>query len=407
MGDIQYSLMADLQSNSPYVIGEHCQLRSYHSATAVGDRIFLFGGVRDGRLLNDVHIFDTATGKWVSPKILGTPPAPRCGHSSSLLAKDRILILGGNTDTHDSVWILEVDTPYVRSQRQIIGMEVVAWSKGVVANTPRPVVICGPSGVGKGTLICKLMRDFPNSFGFSVSHTTRLPREKEKDGVHYHFTKRNVMEMEVQEGKFLESANVHGNLYGTSITAVEAIADAGKKCILDIDVQGAKSVKSSSLDALFIFIVPPSFEELERRLRGRGTETEEQIQKRLRNAKMELAEGSDTSLFDHILVNNDLEKCYAELKKLLCDPMQNGPKQPSLPELMSRSGHSALVIDGKVYICGGTTSVGQAMNASILVLDASKLIGGAPGRTQGFRCFEMEPMPDSGWFEDKSTALFN
>ena len=98
----------------------------------------------------------------------------------------------------------------------------------MVSEPPQPVVICGPSGVGKGTLIGKLMKDFPDKFGFSVSHTTRNPRVKEIDGVHYHFASRAVMAQEIEDGKFLESAEVHGNLYGTSWAAVEAVADAGK-----------------------------------------------------------------------------------------------------------------------------------------------------------------------------------
>jgi hypothetical protein len=123
---------------------------------------------------------------------------------------------------------LQVNTAFVRSQSELLNMEVVAWSKGVTGKAPRPVVICGPSGVGKGTLIGKLMKDFPDSFGFSVSHTTRRPREKEQDGVHYHFTKRPTMEKEISERKFLESADVHGNLYGTSWAAVDAVTSSGK-----------------------------------------------------------------------------------------------------------------------------------------------------------------------------------
>ncbi|XP_024374563.1 uncharacterized protein [Physcomitrium patens] len=188
-----------------------------------------------------------------------------------------------------------------------------------VSESPRPVVICGPSGVGKGTLIGRLMKDFPDKFGFSVSHTTRAPRAKEIDGVHYHFTTRPVMEQEIKEGKFLESAEVHGNLYGTSWAAVEAVADAGKICILDIDVQGAQAVRNSGLKATYIFIKPPApeEEELEKRLRGRDTETEEQIQKRLKNAKKELERAKDPTLFDYILVNAELDQAYEELKALL------------------------------------------------------------------------------------------
>jgi guanylate kinase len=189
----------------------------------------------------------------------------------------------------------------------------------MVAEPPRPVVICGPSGVGKGTLIAKLMNEFPDMFGFSVSHTTRNPRVREIDGVHYHFASRAVMAQEIKEGKFLESAEVHGNLYGTSWAAVEAVADAGKICILDIDVQGAQLVRKSALKATYIFIKPPApeEEELEKRLRGRGTESEEQIQKRLTGAKQELERAKDPALFDHILVNADLEEAYENLKALL------------------------------------------------------------------------------------------
>lgn len=121
-----------------------------------------------------------------------------------------------------------MDTPYVREQKKVVGAEVVAWSKGVIGNVEKPVVITGPSGVGKGTLISMLMKEFPSMFGFSVSHTTRAPRAMEKDGVHYHFTERSVMEKAIKDGKFLEFASVHGNLYGTSVEAVEAVADAGK-----------------------------------------------------------------------------------------------------------------------------------------------------------------------------------
>lgn len=121
-----------------------------------------------------------------------------------------------------------MDTRYVRQQQEKLGTEVVAWSKGVIGNAEKPVVISGPSGVGKGTLISMLMEEFPSMFGFSVSHTTRAPRNKEKDGVHYHFTEKSVMEKEIQDGKFLEFASVHGNLYGTSVEAVEVVADAGK-----------------------------------------------------------------------------------------------------------------------------------------------------------------------------------
>ena len=120
----------------------------------------------------------------------------------------------------------------LRNRKKKLGNEVVAWNKGVRGDAEKPVVISGPSGVGKGTLINMLMKEFPSMFGFSVSHTTRAPRGMEKNGVHYHFTERSVMEKDIKDGKFLEFASVHGNLYGTSIEAVEAVADSGKVVLL-------------------------------------------------------------------------------------------------------------------------------------------------------------------------------
>lgn len=186
----------------------------------------------------------------------------------------------------------------------------------------RPIVMCGPSGVGKGTLINRLMADFPGKFGFSVSHTTRAPRPGETDGVHYNFVEKAAMEADIAEGKFLEHAHVHENIYGTSLAAVEAVATKGQVCVLDIDVQGAEIVKKSTLDALFVFIAPPSMEELEKRLRGRGTEKEESIQKRLANAAGEMAKTEVDGFFHAVIVNDDLEKAYGELKTVVIDDDQ-------------------------------------------------------------------------------------
>jgi len=180
-----------------------------------------------------------------------------------------------------------------------------------------PIVICGPSGVGKGTLIEKLMKEFPDKFGFSVSHTTRKPRPGEQDSVHYHFTNVEDMNKAIQEGKFVEHANVHGNLYGTSKAAVEAVMKSGKICILDIDVQGAEQVKKSSLLPRYVFISPPSVEELEKRLRGRGTESEESIQKRMNNAKGEMEYLKRSGFWDFVLINDDLDSTYVKLKNYI------------------------------------------------------------------------------------------
>mmetsp|Transcript_8406 Transcript_8406/g.11993 ORF Transcript_8406/g.11993 Transcript_8406/m.11993 type:complete len:204 (-) Transcript_8406:110-721(-) len=177
-----------------------------------------------------------------------------------------------------------------------------------------PVVFAGPSGVGKGTLIEMLMKHFAgNQFGFSVSHTTRKPRVGEKDGIHYNFTTVEQMKSEIDDGKFIEFANVHGNYYGTSFEAVKSVQKEGKICVLDIDVQGVQIVKKSSLTPKYIFISPPSIEALESRLRGRGTEKEEDILKRLQNSKEELDYGKGEGNFDRNFVNDDLTKTFSQL----------------------------------------------------------------------------------------------
>ena len=181
-------------------------------------------------------------------------------------------------------------------------------------NGPRPIVIAGPSGTGKGTLISILMSRYPNEqFGFSVSHTTRQPREGEQDTVHYNFTTVPDIQADIADGKFIEYAEVHGNYYGTSVQAVKSVQGQGRVCILDIDVQGVQLVKKSELDPYFVFIAPPSMEQLEERLRGRGTEKEEDIEKRLANAKGEMDYGQIEGNFDKYLVNDNLEKASEDL----------------------------------------------------------------------------------------------
>ncbi|PRP74264.1 hypothetical protein PROFUN_12011 [Planoprotostelium fungivorum] len=182
-------------------------------------------------------------------------------------------------------------------------------------NSHRPVVITGPSGVGKGTLINRLRSEYPDKFAFSVSHTSRSPRPGEREGVDYHFTTKEEIQRQINEGAFVEHAIVHGNYYGTSRHAVERVRDSGKICLLDIDIQGAKQVKQTDLNARFLFITPPSFGVLESRLRGRGTEREEDVIKRLEGAKRELDFlDSSHSFFDAVIVNNKLEESYSQFK---------------------------------------------------------------------------------------------
>lgn len=186
---------------------------------------------------------------------------------------------------------------------------------------PKAVVIAGPSGVGKGTLINKLQKEFPALFGFSVSHTTRPPRAGEVDGTHYNFTTVESILSDVKAGKFIEHAEVHGKHYGTSVAAVDRVRAEGKICILDIDVQGCRSARAKGLDASYVFVAPPSMEALESRLRGRGTEAEEAVVTRLKNAQAEIDAKGEKGLFDAVIVNDNLETAYGELKTLLADDM--------------------------------------------------------------------------------------
>jgi len=180
-----------------------------------------------------------------------------------------------------------------------------------------PLVVCGPSGVGKGTVIESLRKRFPTDvFGFSVSHTTRQPRPGETHGQHYYFTTLEKIQDDIEKGLFVEYAQVHGNYYGTSKEAIEVLQKQQKITILDIDVQGVMSVKESGIPAKYVFIAPPSMEELEARLRGRGTETEEAISKRLGNAQREIDYGTPLN-FDQLFVNRDVEKTVDEMVKVL------------------------------------------------------------------------------------------
>lgn len=183
-----------------------------------------------------------------------------------------------------------------------------------------PLVVCGPSGVGKGTVIESLRKRFhADAFGFSVSHTTRQPRPGEVHGTHYFFTTPDEIRAEIDQGLFVEHAEVHGNYYGTSKQAISSLQSENKITILDIDVQGVKSVKNSGIPCKYVFIAPPSMAELEARLRGRGTETEEAISKRLGNAAAEIDYGRATGNFDQIFVNQDVESTVDEMVKVLTE----------------------------------------------------------------------------------------
>lgn len=172
-------------------------------------------------------------------------------------------------------------------------------------------IIAGPSGVGKSSIIKRLLED--ERFVLSVSATTRSPRPGEVDGEDYHFLAEDEFQRRIEANAFLEWALVHGShRYGTLRDDVEARRDAGRTVLLDIDVQGSKQLRGQDLAR--IFIAPPSFDELERRLRGRATEDEELIKQRLETAQAELERADE---FDHVVVNEELETAVAALINLL------------------------------------------------------------------------------------------
>lgn len=170
-------------------------------------------------------------------------------------------------------------------------------------------VLSGPSGAGKGTLVKQVLQQVPDAW-VSVSATTRQPRPGEVDGKDYYFLDQPHFDELVLQGGFLEWAHVHGNSYGTLRSRVQERIDRGSQVILEIDVQGAFQVKKAMPEAHLIFIEPPSLEELERRLRGRGTETEEVICSRMKTAEVELARKME---YDVQVVNDELERATEEL----------------------------------------------------------------------------------------------
>ena len=174
-------------------------------------------------------------------------------------------------------------------------------------------VLSGSSGVGKGTVLKGFLQKNPN-FMLSISCTTRKPREGEVDGVNYFFLTKEEFQKNINENKFLEWAQFAGNFYGTKKKYINQCLEEGRDIILEIDTQGALQVKKQMPEAVLIFICPPSLEALENRLRGRHTEDEETIQKRLNEVKIELERAEK---FDYKIVNDELEKAIAELEKVI------------------------------------------------------------------------------------------
>jgi len=200
----------------------------------------------------------------------------------------------------------------------------VRWSSSShMPIVPRPLVICGPSGSGKSTLLKRLMDEFGECFGFSVSHTTRNPRGGEVNGKEYHFVDRETMEKSISNGEFIEYTQFSGNYYGTSKKAVKEVQESGRICILDVEIEGVKNLKKTDLNPRFVFIKPPDTLELEKRLRGRGTDAEECIQKRLLRASEEMDYGETPGNFDLILVNDDIEEAYNTLRQFILHDVES------------------------------------------------------------------------------------
>jgi guanylate kinase len=185
----------------------------------------------------------------------------------------------------------------------------------------RLTVISGPSGVGKGTLVTRLRARHPEIW-LSISATTRTPREGEREGEHYFFRSRQAFEAEVADGGLLEWAAFAGNLYGTPRQPVEEQLVAGRPVLLEIELEGARQVRRSFPEGFQIFVAPPSHQELERRIRGRGTDSPEAISRRLERAMVELAAASE---FDAVLVNGDLDLALLELEVLMGLPPATSP----------------------------------------------------------------------------------
>lgn len=196
------------------------------------------------------------------------------------------------------------------------------------------LIVTSPSGAGKTTMVRALLESFPQLVQ-SVSNTTRAPRPGEVDGRDYHFVEPSRFEEMIAEGDLCEWAEVHGHRYGTSMSRVRLARETHRGVVFVIDVQGARQVKAAIPDAVAVFVLPPSWEALEHRLRGRGTEREEVIQRRLRNAREEVAH---YGLFDYLIINDDLATAIDELRGIARATVAQRSRRAQRAESLLRSG---------------------------------------------------------------------
>jgi guanylate kinase len=201
------------------------------------------------------------------------------------------------------------------------------------------LIISSPSGAGKTTLCNRLRKEFTD-LAFSVSHTTRKPRPNEQNGREYHFVEVNEFRTLASEGAFAEWAEVHGNLYGTSLREIENARGRNATGVLfDIDYQGARQIRAKVPEAVAVFVLPPSLDELERRLRGRATDDEATVQKRLAKAQKEI---ENYALFDYLVVNDDLERAYDRLRSVVLAESARRMRKAMLAESLLRHGRVSL-----------------------------------------------------------------
>lgn len=188
----------------------------------------------------------------------------------------------------------------------------------------RPIVISGPSGVGKGTLVNRLSDEHPGIFALAVSHTTREPRLGEVEGASYFFVDPSTFDNLLSQGAFVEHATFNNNQYGTSKKEIADEMDKGMVVVLDVEMCGVQQLKANpDIDARYVFIKPPSLEALKTRLCGRGTEKNEDIQQRLEQAKTEVEYATTQGVYDKVIVNDYLEKAYQELEEFVYNTTSN------------------------------------------------------------------------------------
>ncbi|KAJ7583389.1 guanylate kinase [Mycena floridula] len=194
----------------------------------------------------------------------------------------------------------------------------------MLADFLRPLVLSGPSGVGKSTLLQRLFAEHPDKFGFSVSHTTRNPRPGEVEGKHYFFISKDDFRQLIHKGAFIEHAEFSGNFYGTSFQTVRDVQQQGRRCILDIEAQ------QTDLNPIYLFISPPSLADLRARLQNRGTETEASVEKRLTTAFREIEYAKEPNIHDLVIVNDNIDRAYKLFESVALGEVVEGDELPEL-----------------------------------------------------------------------------